>query len=176
MKKTVLTALAVLAVSLCLASCNNKEPEEGNMRVTPDNGGYTIEVPADWEVSRTDGMVAVYKPDDAYKTNVTAYKFETGLNEAVSSVDYWEIYKGQFEDTFAQMNVNKIEETKISGITAQHVFYTVDLGLDSFNCQTVLGVYGTDVYVVTLTQGAQAEQSEDYTELFKEIVSSFKVQ
>ncbi len=179
MKKTVCAALAVLAVSLCLVSCKNEEAKEGNMLVSPDNGGYTFEVPASWEISRTDGMVAVYNPDDATKVNVTSYKFDNGMQEVVSSADYWEIYKAKFEDTFDKINVNKVEETKISGITAQHVFYTVDLGLDSFNCQTVLGVYDTDVYVLTLTQGAKTDANAnvyiDYTQDFKEIADSFKI-
>jgi hypothetical protein len=179
MKKTVCAAIAVIALGLCLVSCNNKEASEGNMIVSPNNGGYTFEVPASWEISHTDGMVSVYNPEDSTKANVTSYHFDNGKSEYVSSADYWEIYKAQFEDTFTTMNVNKVEETKISGITAQHVFYTVDLGLDSFNCQTVLGVYGTDVYVLTLTQGAKNEQNEDvyvdYTEDFKRMVSSFKI-
>ncbi len=179
MKKIVYAAFAVLAVSLCLVSCKNEEVKEGNILVSPDNGGYTFEVPATWEISRTDGMVAAYNPDDATKVNVTSYKFDNGMQEVVSSADYWEIYKAKFEDTFNEINVNKIEETKISGITAQHVFYTVDLGLDSFNCQTVLGVYETKVYVLTLTQGAKTEANEsvytDYTDNFKEMVSSFKI-
>ena len=179
MKKSICAALAVMALSLCLVSCNNKEASEGNMIVSPDNAGYTFEVPASWEISRTDGMVSVYNPEDSTKANITCYKFDNGMSEEVSSADYWEIYKAKFEDTFSTINVNKVEETKISGITAQHVFYTVDLGLDSFNCQTVLGVYGTDVYVLTLTQGAKNEANEsvyvDYTDDFKEIVSSFRI-
>lgn len=179
MRKSLCAALAVIAVGICLVSCNNKEASEGNVIVSANNGGYTFEVPSSWEISRTDGMVAVYNPEDSTKVNVTSYKFDNGLSEYVSSAEYWEIYKAKFEDTFAAMNVNKIEETKISGITAQHVFYTVDLGLDSFNCQTVLGVYANDVYVLTLTQGAKNEENEevyvDYTEDFKKMISSFKV-
>ena len=179
MKKTFLAALAVVAVGLCLVSCSNKEAKEGNIIVSPDNGGYTFEVPAAWEIGHTDGMVSVYNPQDKTKVNVTAYTFDNGMSEPVSSEGYWEIYKAQFEDTFTTMNVNKVEETKISGITAQHVFYTVDLGKDSLNCQTVIGVYGTQVYVLTLTQGAQTPENKevytDYTDAFKEMVSSFRI-
>ena len=179
MKKTICTALAVLTVSLCLVSCNNKQAEQGKKLVSSDNGGYTFEVPQEWEISRTDDMVAVYNPDDATKVNVTAYKFDNGENEIISSADYWQIYKTTFEDTFTQMNVNKVEETNISGIPAQHVSYNVSLGQDSFDCQTVLAVYSTDVYVLTLTQGAKTQENEkvyvDYTQAFKEMIQSFRI-
>lgn len=179
MKKTACIAMAFFAVSLCFTSCKKNEAAEGNVLVSPDEGGYTFEIPADWQVSDTDGMVSAFDPSDPTKANVTACVFDTGLDEAVSSEEYWKSYKEQFEATFTEMDVEKNEETKLSGIEARHVFYSVDIGSDTFSCQTVIGVYGDNAYVITLTQGEKNDANEsvyeDHTDEFKEIVKSFKI-
>lgn len=179
MKRTACATLAVVAVSLCFASCGKEEASEGNVIVSPDNGGYTFEIPADWQVSDTDGMVSAYDPEDPTKANVTAYAFDTGLSEDMTADEYWDIYKAQFEETFTEMNVNKTKESKLSGLEATHVFYTVNLGNEAFSCQTVVGVYGKDAYIVTLTQGQKNEDNEsvyeDHTEEFGNMVKSFRI-
>ena len=77
------------------------------------------------------------------------------------------------------MLVTKNEETTLSGVIARHVFYTVDMGEDSFNCQTVICVYAGKVYTLTLTQGIETEENKefdnDHSDEFLEIAKSFRI-
>ena len=68
--------------------------------------------------------------------------------------------------------VNLTQETTLSGVIARHVFYTVDNGKDSFNCEAVIcsrDYYS--MYIITLT--ASVDTYESHTEDFKNIISSF---
>jgi len=178
MKKILFAAAAVLAVSLVLVSCS-REAEEGFLVAESESCDFSFEYPAAWKSTYTDGMLAVMNPDDVSGANVTAQSFRHGYDEEVSSEVYWEEYKAQFEGTFSTMNVTKNIETTLSGVIARHVFYTVDLGQDSFNCQTVLCVFGDKTYVLTLTQGIKTEENAEYyndhSEEFEEIVKSFRI-
>lgn len=181
MKTKICTLLTVIAVGLCLASCSAKEPEEGNVIVKPQNAGYSIEVPAQWKTEHTDGMISVYVPGDVSKANIVAYTFPHGLETPVDSASYWEIYKKQFDDTYSEMIVDdsKTKKTRLASSQAQHMFYTVQIGEEVFSCQTILDVYGENVYLLTLTQGAKNEKNEsnyvDYTEKLEEIAASFRI-
>ena len=181
MKGKIRIALAVMAVGLCLASCGSKKAEEGYVIAKPESGGYYIEVPAEWKTVHTDGMISVSVPDDMTNANVVAYVFPHGLKTEVDSASYVEIYKKQFDETFTEMKIDesKTKSTKLSGMDAQHIFYTVQIGEDTFACQTIMGVYGENVYLLTLTQGAKTDENEsvyvDYTEQFEKIAASFKI-
>ena len=181
MKRKIGTALAVIAIGLCLASCAKKEAQEGNCYVSPVNGGYTIQVPKEWEVKYTDGMIGVSVPDDISGANICAYVFPHGLETQPDSASYWEIYSAQLNETFSQTVVDdsKTKNTKLAGMDAVHKFYTVKIGEETFACQIILGVYGENVYTLTLTQGAKTEEHGDsyvdYSEKFEEIAGSFSI-
>ncbi len=178
MKKILFAAVAVLGIRLVLGSCS-REAEEGFAIAQNETCDFSYQYPASWKSTYTNGMLAVINPEDVSGANVTAQSFYHGHDTEVSSEQYWEEYKAQFEGTFSTMNVTKNVETTLSGVIARHVFYTVDLGLDSFNCQTVLCVFGDKAYVITLTQGIKtdenAEYYNDHSEEFEEIIKSFRI-
>jgi len=169
LKRTAITFITLAAACIVLGSCAKNTPSEGMQLLSDASCDFTLEVPSDWEISYTSSMLAAY--DTADKTNVTA--FSIGLQEEMGADDFWEDrYKPNFEDTFGTMNVNAKEETKLSGVIARHVFYTVDMGEDSFNCQTVICVRMGNVYMVTFT--ATPETYDSHTEEFEKILSSYK--
>ncbi len=179
MKKFLLTALTITALSLFLVSCKS-EPAEGFIRVESETCNFSFECPDSWIITRTDGMLAAINPDDISRANVTGYSYNHGIEEQEVSADMcWEDYQAQFEGTFSTMNITKNVETTISGIIARHVFYTVDLGLDSFNCQTVICAFNGKAYTLTLTQGKKTEENAEYyndhTDEFEEIVKTFRI-
>ncbi len=179
MKRTLSAVMALLVIGFSLVSCKN-EPEEGYKSVESPTCDFSFSCPESWDVTYTEGMLSVMAPSDAVKANVTGFSFFDEAAKDKTPLDYWnEVYKVQFEETFSTMNVTKTEETTLSGIIAQHVFYTVDLGKDSFNCQTVICVYGSEVFTLTLTSGAQTEENKDvytdYSEDFERIISSFRI-
>ncbi len=168
MKRTAITFIALAAACIVLGSCAKKTPSEGMQILSDVSCDFTLEVPSDWEISYTTSMLAAY--DTADKTNVSAVSF--GLQEEMGADDFWEDYKANYEGTFGTMNVNAMEETTLSGVIARHVFYTVDMGEDSFNCQTVICVRMGNVYMVTFTAAPEAYDS--HTEEFEKILSSYK--
>lgn len=168
MKRTAITLIALASMCVIFASCAKEQASEGMKILSDPSCDFAFEVPSDWEISYTSGMLAAYDKSD--KTNVSAFSF--GLQEEMGADDFWNDYKVKFEETFGTMNVNAMEETKLSGIIARHVFYTVDMGEDSFNCQTVVCVGLGRVYMVTFT--ATPDAYDAHTEEFEKILSSYK--
>ena len=178
MKKIICVILAVVALNFVFTGCKN-EPEDGFKRAESKTCDFYYTLPDTWDITYTDGMLAARNPDDKTGANVVGYSFYHNLDEEPSAEQYWDIYKTQFENTFATMNVVKNEETTLSGVIARHVFYTVDMGEDSFNCQTVICVYAGKVYTLTLTQGIMTEENSefynDHSDEFLEIAKSFRI-
>ena len=168
--KTKLVTLAVLSV-MCvfICSCSNEKASEGMKIVSDPSCDFYFEVPENWEINYTDSMLAAVDTKD--KANVTASAFS--LSEEMGADDFWEDYKVKFEETVGTINVNKLEETKLSGIIARHVYYTVDMGQDSYNSQTVVCVGMGRVYMVTFT--SSPETYENHTEEFEKILSSYRL-
>lgn len=167
MKKTAITFLLLTAACLVLVSCSKNEPENGYKTLSDDSCDFEFDIPDDWTASYTDGMLSAYDTQD--NTNVSAYAFDT--QKEMGADDYWEVYKAQYEKTFSTMNVTKTEETTLSGVIARHVFYTVDMGLDSFNCQTVICSRYGSIYMLTFT--SSPDNYENHTDEFERIISSF---
>ena len=168
MKKTCFAILVLASACLALCSCSEKEPEQGYKTVSDSSCDFSFEVPDDWDVTYTDSMLAANDASDG--ANVTAYAFDTQTE--MGADDYFEQYLENFNKTFSTMNVTEKEETTLSGVIARHVFYTVDMGEDSFNCQTVIcSRYGT-IYMLTFT--ALGDTYESHTEEFERIKDSFQ--
>lgn len=178
MKKTLCAILAIAVISTGLVSCTRKA-EEGYKTVQSKTCNYTFDCPESWNVSYTDGMLSAYNPDDISKANVTAFSFSHGLEEAPSAIGYWEIYEKQLADTFKTVTQHKVEEIELGGQKVTHAEYTVTIGNESFDCETVLAIYDSDVYTLTLTQGAKenydAENFNDHSDEFAEIMKTFRI-
>ena len=178
MKKTLCAILAVAAIGTGLVSCS-KKAEEGFKTVESKTCNYTFDCPESWNVSYTDGMLSAYNPDDLTKANVTAFSFPHGLEAEPSSAEYWEKYRSQLSDTFGNVVQHEAKEVELGGQKVVHADYTVTLGAESFDCETVLVVYGDNVYTLTLTQGAPTdelgENYNDHSDEFAEIIKTFRI-
>ena len=167
-KKTCLAIFAITAACIFLSSCSSgNDPKDGFKVLSDASCDFALRIPSDWNISYTDSMLAANDPDD--NANVTAYSFDTA--EKTGADDYWEQYLENLEALFT-VTVNNTEETTLSGVIARHVFYTVDNGKDSFNCEAVIcsrDYYS--MYIITLT--ASVDTYESHTEDFKNIISSF---
>jgi len=168
MKKSAIKFAVLAAACLVLVSCSKSEPEEGYKTLSDPSCDFTLDCPSDWDISYTSGMLSAYDTED--KANVTAYAFDTQTE--MGADDYWEQYKNQYEGTFSTMNVTQKEETTLSGVIARHVFYTVDMGEDSFNCQTVICSRYGSIYMLTFT--ASPDTYENHTDEFKKMIESFR--
>ena len=178
MKKILCVIMAVVLFSFMLVSCNQKT-EDGFMKAESQTCDFYFTYPDTWDLTYNDGMLAIRNPEDKTGANVVGYSFFHNLDDEPSAEQYWDIYKAQFEDTFTTMLVTKNEETTLSGVIARHVYYTVDMGKDSFNCQTIICVYAGRVYTLTLTQGVETEENKefynDHGDEFLEIAKTFRI-
>ena len=178
MKKILCLVLAVAIMGIGLVSCR-KKTEEGFKPVESKTCNYTFECPESWNISYTDGMLSAYNPEDISKANVTAFSFSHGLSEEPTAIGYWETYKKQLEDTFKNVTQHKAEEIELGRQKVAHADYTVTVGNESFDCETVLAIYDSDVYTLTLTQGAKenydAENYNDHSDEFAEIMKTFRI-
>ncbi len=178
MKKTLCAILAVAAIGSCLVSCGRKA-DEGYKTVESKTCNYTFDCPESWNVSYTDGMLSAYNPDDVSKANVTAFSFAHGLETDPSAAEYWTIYEKQLETTFGGISTNQAKDVELGGQNVVHADYTLTLGEESFDCETVLVVYGGEVYTLTLTQGAKTEENgenyNDHSDEFSEIIKTFRI-
>ncbi len=178
MKKTLCAILAVAVMGTCLVSCR-KKAEEGYKTVESETCNYTFDCPESWTVSYTDGMLSAYNPDDLTKANVTAFSFSHGLEEEPTAAEYWIKYRSQLADTFGDIVQHEAKEIELGGQKVSHSDYTVTIGAESFDCETVLVVYGGEVYTLTLTQGSPSEEIgesyNDHSDEFAEIIKTFRI-
>jgi hypothetical protein len=169
MKKVLFSVLTLSAMCIVLSGCaQNIQAQDGYKVVSSESCDFLFEVPEDWNINYTESMLSANNTID--NANVTAFAFDT--KEEILADDYFEQYKIEFEKTFSTMNIKEKLETKLSGVIARHVFYTVDMGLDSFNCQTVICAMNNRIYMVTFT--ASADTYENHTGEFEKILSSFR--
>lgn len=178
MKKTLCAVLALVTITTGLISCQ-KKAEEGFKTVQSETCNYTFDCPESWTVSYTDGMLSAYNPDDISKANVTAFSFSHGLEETPAAISYWETYKKQLEDTFKNVTLHSAQEIELGGQKVAHAEYSVIIGNESFDCETVLAIYDSDVYTLTLTQGAKenydSESYNDHSDEFQSIMKTFRI-
>lgn len=178
MKKMICVLMALVVMTAGLVSCQ-KKAEEGYKTVESKTCNYTFDCPESWTVSYTDGMLSAYNPEDISKANVTAFSFSHGLSEEPTAIGYWETYRKQLEDTFKNVTQNKAEEIELGGQKVVHADYTVTIGNESFDCETVLAIYDSDVYTLTLTQGAEenydSESYNDHSDEFLAIMKTFRI-
>ncbi|MBQ7400122.1 MAG: hypothetical protein IJW06_06670 [Clostridia bacterium] len=178
MKKTLCAILAVATIGMGLISCG-KKPENGFKPVESKTCDYTFSCPESWTVSYTDGMLSAYNPDDVSKANVTAFSFSHGQEKTPSAMEYWETYQKQLSDTFGGFTLNDVKETELSKRKVAHADYSVTIGDEAFECETILVIYEDNVYTLTLTQGAKtdlnSENYNDHSDEFAEIIKTFRI-
>lgn len=178
MKRIACLILTLGIVLTILASCGKKS-EEGFMTVESDEFIYSFDCPDTWVVSKTDGMLSAYNPNDISKANVTAFSFPHGLDVPVTAEDYWIKYRSQLADTFGDLIQHEANVIELGGQKVMHADYTVIIGGESFDCETVLAIYDSDVFTLTLTQGAKenydSELYNDHSDEFAEIMKTFHI-
>ena len=178
MKKIVCVILALVITATCFVSCGRKA-ENGFKTVESQTCNYTFDCPESWVVSYTDGMLSAYNPDDLSKANVTAFSFSHGLEKVPLAIEYWDTYQKQLSDTFGKVSLGEAKEIELGGQKVAHADYTVTIGNESFDCQTVLAIYDSDVYTLTLTQGAKenydSESYNDHSDEFQTIMKTFRI-
>lgn len=178
MKKTLCALLAVCAVGMTLASCA-KKAEEGFQKVESGTCDFAFECPETWTVTHTDGMLSVINPEDISKANITAHSFSHGEGESTTAIEYWETYQKQLSDVFANCEFEQVQPLSLGGQETAHAKYSVNIGKESFDCETVLIVYAGKAYTITLTQGAKtdenAENYNDHSDEFAEIIKTFRI-
>ena len=179
MKKIIFTALAIIAASLVLVSCAKTESE----RVSDDTCDFSFELPegGEWKQTYSDGMLSISKSRDASKATISAFSFEHGLEEAnITSSEYWNNhYLPQLQNTFGKIDNVKLADITLGNQVHAHAVYTVALGDEQFDCETILILYGNKVYTLSLTQGAKTEENKDYykdcSDEFRNLAETFTI-
>ena len=178
MKKIICAVLAISIMSMGLVACQ-KKASDGYKTVESKTCNYTFDCPESWEISYTDGMLSAYNPDDLSKANVTAFSFPHALDVTPAAIEYWETYKKQLSDTFGKVTQHEAKEIQLGGQNVVHADYTVTIGGENFDCETVLTIYDSDVYTLTLTQGAKenfdSEVYNDHSDEFAKIIKTFRI-
>ena len=178
MKKTLCAVIAATALTLCFTSCSNKA-QEGYVVMESESCDFSFEYPKEWTETYKDGMLSVTKMGDATNANIVGFSFSHGLETAPSSLEYWETYKTQLEETFKNVEVSKVKPIKLGSGEHAHAFYTVTIGDEVFEKETLLVVYGNKAYTLTLTQGTKngekGEGYEDFSSEFEKCIKSFRI-
>ena len=178
MKKTLCVLMAICAVGISLVSCS-KKADEGFKIVESETCDFTFQCPESWEITHTNGMLSALNTQDISKANVTAHSFFHGLEKNPSSPEYWETYKTQLSNTFGDITVNDLKEKELGGQKVVHSDYVVSIADEIFYCETILVVYDSKVYTLTLTQGAKndanSENYNDHSDEFEEIIKTFRI-
>ena len=178
MKRLVCLVLAVGLITTGLVSCG-KKAKDGRMTVESNTCNFKFECPDTWVISETDGMLSAYNPDDISKANVTAFSFSHGLDVPPAPSDYWVTYRSRLADTFGDIVQHEAKEIELGGQKVMHTDYTVTIGGESFDCETILAIYDSDVFTLTLTQGAKenydSENYNDHSDEFAEIIKTFRI-
>ncbi len=181
MKKILFTVLTIMMTILVLVSCSKKEKDENRVESETCDFYFTLPENSIWEQTYSDGMLSVSKLNDISKANITGFSFDHGITDSLpTSKDYWSLYyKPQLESTFGKVEVEKVDDISLGGQKHAHAMYSVTIGEETFDCETVLILYGNKVYTLTLTQGAKTEENEqfytDYSEEFSEIAQTFTI-
>lgn len=178
MKKALYAIFAATAITLCFTSCSGKA-EEGYAVIESETCDFTFEYPENWTETYKDGMLSVTKIGDATNANIIGFSFGHGLEKVPSSLEYWETYKAQLEETFKNVSVTKVEPIELGGAEQAHAYYTVTIGEEVFEKETLLVVYGDRVYTLTLTQGTRnGEKGQNYVDFsdeFQKCIKSFRI-
>lgn len=180
MKKILYVLFAVMAASLILVSC----AKDGADRVKSDTCDFSFEMPegGEWKQTYSDGMLSISKANDVSKATISAFSFEHGLADpaVLTSSDYWtNHYLPQLSDTFGKIDNVKLGEITLSGSKHAHAVYTVALGDEQFDCETILILYGNKVYTLSLTQGTETEENKEYykdcSDEFRKLAGTFTI-
>ncbi len=173
MKKTVKIAAVVISSCLFFTSCS-KEPTEaaaGYAIAGNDYVDYTFEYPEEWEVVRSDGMIAV-KPESENIT-LTCTSFEPD-DPTMLAQEYWDGYFSAFKDTFGgTVEIIKEEQTSLGGAAAKYVTYTADIVGETYQFTQVCAIMNATAY--TLTYTATPETHDTYISALTHAVTSFKL-
>ena len=178
MKKILCAVMAAATIGLCFTSCS-KKAEEGYITIESKTCDFTFDYPESWAETYKDGMLSVAKLGDVSNANMVGFSFYHGLESVPSSMEYWETYKAQLEETFKNVEFSEVKPIELGNAEQAHAVYTVTVGDEVFEKETVLIVYGEKVYTLTLTQGTRNgeknESYEDYSAEFMKSVKTFRI-
>lgn len=172
MKASLKFAVVALASLTLLTSCS-KAPtgaQAGYAIAGNDYVDYTFEYPEDWEIIRSDGMIAVKAPEG--NVTVTCTSFEPD-DPTMLAQEYWEGYFESFKETFGgTVSVITEEETKLDDAAAKYVTYTATVVGADYQFTQVTAIRNATAY--TLTYTATPETHETYLPALTHAVTSFK--
>ncbi len=174
MKKMVCLVVALL--SLCnfvfLTSCQASDPDapRGYVGMQDESGDYILYVPQTWVQDETHGMLSAYaEKDSAISVSVTAV---SESRNATSMEEYWQSYREEFENTFADFQlIEEKTQTTLGGESAQKYVFSGTVAGKSYQFMQVLAERNAVIY--TYTYSAPQERFDTMLEQAVAIQSNF---
>lgn len=172
MKNTFRIASLLLAILMLFsfASCKKEESEvevpSGFLLAENENTDYYFFYPSNWLLDRNDaGMTSAFvSENDFSNVSITAF---TASAEYPTLLDYAEnFYFAQFEDNFANLQVEKNQDgsikrttLKIDGCDALCLNYSADFAGENYSFRTWLISRGGYIYTMLYTAKTAAFES-----------------
>lgn len=155
---------------LSLAGCGRAHADvpAGMQRASAETCDYDLFVPKEWVVTESGNAASAYK-SDSDPTSVSVMSWAMSYIDSTVE-EWWETYKGQFEEVFTDFTVESEEATLLGGEGANKYVYTGVLGENTYRYTQYASVRGGVVYLLTFTELANGE---DHTADFSAIVDSF---
>jgi len=164
--------IIIILILLSLISCAKVDAAMSGMKLISNNFvTYNLYVPDDWIVTSDDStgyMGAYVSETDRSNISVTAFEFK----EQMTTDEFWEKYKQDFEETFSDMEFETISKILLSGYEANCYEYTAALMGVAYKFMQVVRIHGGTVYIMTYT--AIPDNYEKNLEDVAQIINKFR--
>ncbi|MGM9645846.1 MAG: hypothetical protein ACI3XS_04065 [Eubacteriales bacterium] len=160
--RRILSILSIVLIVCAFTSCSGKGDVPKGMKLASDTSivDYSLFVPEEWMIVTRNGATSV----QVSKTDCSSVSVaQWNLTDEISSIDaWWEDYKEQMNNIFAEMTVvTEGEKTVVDGKAASKYIYYGTFNGVKYTYMVVATIRNNSIYVITYTSMGEVDDEKD---------------
>lgn len=160
--RRILSTLSIVLIVCAFTSCSGKGDVPKGMKLASDTSvvDYSLFVPEEWMIVTRNGATSV----QVSKTDCSSVSVaQWNLTDEISSIDaWWEDYKEQMNNIFAEMTVvTEGEKTVVDGKAASKYIYYGTFNGVKYTYMVVATIRNNSIYVITYTSMGEVDDEKN---------------
>lgn len=160
--RRILSTLSIVLIVCAFTSCSDKDDVPKGMKLASDTSvvDYSLFVPEEWMIVTRNGATSV----QVSKTDCSSVSVaQWNLTDEISSIDaWWEDYKEQMNNIFAEMTVvTEGEKTVVDGKAASKYIYYGTFNGVKYTYMVVATIRNNSIYVITYTSMGEVDDEKN---------------
>lgn len=160
--RRILSTLSIVLIVCAFTSCSGKDDVPKGMKLASDTSvvDYSLFVPEEWMIVTRNGATSV----QVSKTDCSSVSVaQWNLTDEISSIDaWWEDYKEQMNNIFAEMTVvTEGEKTVVDGKAASKYIYYGTFNGVKYTYMVVATIRNNSIYVITYTSMGEVDDEKN---------------